>query len=843
MTAANHVTAHADGAPRTDPMDRTRFPIDPWRLVETACRSEDLGHTETLFAVANGYLGLRGNPEEGREAHTHGTFVNGVHETWRIKHAEEAYGFAKVGQTIVNAPDAKLMKLYVDDEPFILATADIESYERSLDMRAGTLTRDVVWRTPAGKRVRVHSERLVSFAERHLALLSLEVQMLSGDAALTVSSQILNRQDGSDEYAVDSKSLGAGFDPRKAATFGHRVLQSQAQETTDRRLAMGWRTTNSRMTLGVGVEHQVTTDAEVRPSQVVTEDQAKQVYAFRLQEGQSFRLDKWVSYHSSTGVPVPELLDRCHRTLDRLASEGVAAAHAAQADWLADFWANADVEVPADPAIQQAVRYALFSLAQATGRADREGIPAKGVTGSGYEGHYFWDTEAYVVPFLTYTMPHLARNALHFRSRLLPKARERAADLALEGALFPWRTINGEEASAYYAAGTAQYHIDADVAYALTKYLDATGDEHLARRDAVDILVGTARMWADLGFWRHGDEPSFHIHSVTGPDEYTAVVNNNLFTNVMARYNLERAASALARLAEEDPQAHSEAVERLDLREDEAQTWERLAAAVHIPYDEALGIHPQDEHFLDREIWDLAATPPEKHPLLLHYHPLVIYRYQVLKQADVVLALFLQGDRFTLEQKRANFEYYDPITTGDSTLSAVVQSIMAAEVGYHRMALDYFLRALYVDLADAHSNTEDGMHIANSGGVWSALVSGFGGMRAVAGQLTFDPRLPEDWDEITFRVQWRGSRLRIRVAQESMELTAETGPASGAEPVTLIVRGEPVSVGPETTTVALDGQGERLDAVLSPGCQVGRARADGTVITASTPEEGAATTT
>lgn len=843
MTAANHVTAHADGAPRTDPMDRTRFPIDPWRLVETACRSEDLGHTETLFAVANGYLGLRGNPEEGREAHAHGTFVNGVHETWRIKHAEDAYGFAKVGQTIVNAPDAKLMKLYVDDEPFILATADIESYERSLDMRAGTLTRRVVWRTPAGKRVRVHSERLVSFAERHLALLSLEVEMLSGDAALTVSSQILNRQDGSDEYAVDSKSLGAGFDPRKAATFGHRVLQPQAQETTDRRLAMGWRTRNSRMTLGVGVEHQVTTDAEVRPSQVVTEDQAKQVYAFRLREGQSFRLDKWVSYHSSTGVPVEELLDRCHRTLDRLASEGVAAAHAAQADWLADFWANADVEVPADPAIQQAVRYALFSLAQATGRADREGIPAKGVTGSGYEGHYFWDTEAYVVPFLTYTMPHLARNALHFRSRMLPKARERASDLALEGALFPWRTINGQEASAYYAAGTAQYHIDADVAYALTKYLDATGDEDLARRDAVDILVGTARMWADLGFWRHGDEPSFHIHSVTGPDEYTAVVNNNLFTNVMARYNLERAVNALARLAEEDPQAHSEAVERLDLREDEAQTWERLAAAMHIPYDEALGIHPQDEHFLDREIWDLAATPPEKHPLLLHYHPLVIYRYQVLKQADVVLALFLQGDRFTLEQKRANFEYYDPITTGDSTLSAVVQSIMAAEVGYHRMALDYFLRSLYVDLADAHSNTEDGMHIANSGGLWSALVSGFGGMRAVAGELTFDPRLPEDWDEITFRVQWQGSRLRVRVAQESMELTAETGPASGAEPVTLIVRGEPVAVGPETTTVALDGQGERLDAVLSPGCQVGRARADGTVITASTPEEGAATTT
>ncbi|WP_374929954.1 glycoside hydrolase family 65 protein [Kytococcus sedentarius] len=819
-------------------MDRTRFPIDPWRLVETSPSPDDQGLTETLFAVANGYLGLRGNPEEGREAHAHGTFVNGFHETWRIKHAEEAYGFAKVGQTIVNAPDAKLMKLYVDDEPFILATADVESYERTLDLRTGILCREVVWRTSAGKRLRVRSERMVSFAERHLALLSLEVEMLSGDAALTVSSQILNRQDGTDEYAVGSEAMGAGFDPRKAASFGHRVLQPQAQESTGERLLMGWRTTNSRMTLGVGAEHHVTTDAEVRTSQLVDDDQAKQVYSFRLAEGQRFRVDKWLTYHSSTGVPVAELLDRCHRTLDRLVPEGVAAAQEAQAAWLADFWANADVEVPGDGAIQQAVRYALFSLAQAAGRADREGIPAKGVTGSGYEGHYFWDTEAYVVPFLTYTMPHLARNALHFRARMLPKARERATDLALDGALFPWRTINGEEASAYYAAGTAQYHIDADVAYALTKYLDATGDEDLARRDGIDILVSTARMWTDLGFWREGPDPSFHIHGVTGPDEYTTVVNNNLFTNVMARHNLERAAQAVEQLAETDPQAHSEAVQRLGLEPDEPETWARIAAAVHIPFDEALGIHPQDDHFLDREVWDLAATPPEKHPLLLHYHPLVIYRYQVLKQADVVLALFLQGDRFTTAQKRADFEYYDPITTGDSTLSAVVQSIMASEVGYHRMALDYFLRSLYVDLADAHSNTVDGMHIANSGGVWSALVSGFGGMRAVGGQMTFDPRLPEGWEELTFRVQWQGSRVRCRLTQTALELTAETGPAAAGEAVALIVRGTPVAVTGETTTVPLDGQGERLDEVLAPGCHVGRARADGSVISASTPETG-----
>ncbi|WP_462417048.1 glycoside hydrolase family 65 protein [Kytococcus sp. Marseille-QA3725] len=837
MTAPNHVTETADGTPRTDPLDRTRFPVDPWRLVETSPSTEDLGLTETLFAVANGYLGLRGNPEEGREAHVHGTFVNGFHETWQIKHAEDAYGFAKVGQTIVTAPDAKLMKLYVDDEPFILATADVQSYERSLDLHTGILTRDLVWRTPAGKRLRVRSERMVSFAERHLALLSIEVEMLSGDAAVTVSSQVLNRQDGTDEYSVGAEAMGSGFDPRKAGGFTHRALQPQCQESTDRRLLMGWRTTNSRMTLGVGAEHHVTSDAEVRSSQVVEPDQAKQVYSFRLREGQTFRLDKWLTYHSSTGVPVAELVDRCHRTLDRVAPDGVEQAHAAQAEWLAEFWDNADVELPGQPEIQQAVRFALFSLAQATGRADREGVPAKGVTGSGYEGHYFWDTEAYVVPFLTYTMPHLARNALQFRTRILPRAVERARDLALTGALFPWRTINGAEASAYYAAGTAQYHIDADVAYAVSKYVDATGDDDFARRDAIDILVGTARMWTDLGFWQLGPRPRFHIHGVTGPDEYTTVVNNNLFTNVMARYNLERAVQALGELEERDPQAHAEVVERLDLLPEEPKTWAAVAEAIHIPYDEALGIHPQDDHFLDREVWDLSATPPEQHPLLLHYHPLVIYRYQVLKQADVVLALFMQGDRFTPEQKRKDFEYYDPITTGDSTLSAVVQSIMAAEVGYHRMALDYFLRALYVDLADAHSNTVDGMHIANSGGVWGALVSGFGGMRPVGGEMTFDPRLPQEWDELVFRVRWHGTRLRVRLTQEAVEFTAETGPATEGGTCTVHVRGQAVEIGAQTVTVTLDGQGPRIDTVLRPGGHDGLERADGTVITASIPDE------
>ena len=309
--------------------------------------------------------------------------------------------------------------------------------------------------------------------------------------------------------------------------------------------------------------------------------------------------------------------------------------------------------------------------------------------------------------------------------------------------MFPWRTINGEEASAAYAVGTAQYHINADISYSLSQYVQATGDEEFMAREGIDILVQTARMWADLGFWRsNGREDSFRIHGVTGPDEYTTVVNDNLFTNVMARFNLRRAAQAVQDLEATWPYQHARMVARLGLGADEVAEWVRAAEAMYIPYDANLGIHPQDSAFHEREVWDLPKTPADKKPLMLHFHPLVIYRFQVLKLAGVMLALVLQGDQFTAAEKRADFEYYEPIVSGDSSVSGMVQSIIAAEVGYHDLALRYFHHGLFGDLADLRHNTSEGVHVASAGAVWNALVYGFAGMRDHGGAITFDPRLP-----------------------------------------------------------------------------------------------------
>ncbi len=815
-----------------DQLDRSRFPVDPWALVEARYADTDLGTTETLFAVGNGYLGMRGNVEEGRDSHAHGTFINGFHETWPIQHAEEAYGFARIGQTIVNVPDAKVIRLYVDDEPLLLPVADLAEYERRLDFRTGEYSREILWRTPAGKRVRVRSTRMVSLTERHLAVMTFEVTLLDASAPIAISSQILNRQDGEDEYHVAAKSMGEGVDPRKAERMSRRVLEPMINRGNSEtgRVELGYRAVDSAMTLGVAADHIFATENVYEWSVQTDDDLAKVVYRIDAEPGVPITLTKYVAYHTSRGVPSRELLDRCARTLGRALKAGLDRLRSDQTEWLQTFWACSDATLEGDNAVQQALRWNLFQMAQASARAEGAGIPAKGVTGSGYGGHYFWDTEIYVLPFLTYTRPDAARAALRFRHQLLDAARRRAGELSQSGALFPWRTINGEEASAYYAAGTAQYHINADIAYALAQYVAATGDRDFLMRAGVDILIETARMWADLGFWQDSE---FHIHGVTGPDEYTTVVNDNLFTNVMARFNLAQAARAVRELAQIDGPEYDALVARLKLGDEEILEWERAAEAMAIPFDDFLGVHPQDLHFLEREVWDLANTPLTKRPLLLHYHPLVIYRFQVLKQADVVLALFLQGELFTDEQKRADFEYYDPITTGDSTLSAVVQSIMAAEVGYSDLARRYFVNALFVDLADRHQNTDEGVHVASVGGVWSALVYGFGGFRDYGGRFTFDPRLPEDWTAVTFRLTIEGTQVRITVRQTEMEFAVENS-ANGGEKVDFEVRGVPVQVTAESpVTVPLADQGPRLPGVPLP--VAGQQRADGSVIGAIVP--------
>ena len=538
---------------------------------------------------------------------------------------------------------------------------------------------------------------------------------------------------------------------------------------------LGHITQSSRMTLACGVDHLIETGCPYTTTSECHEDGGQVVVSVEAEPEEPIRLAKFVAYHTSRRVPVEELCARAERTLDRAVAQGFDEILTGQRRYLDDFWHRSDVLIEADPdfseaetaAIQQVMRWNLFQLCQATARAEGTGVPAKGLTSQAYEGHYFWDTEIYVMPFLIYTAPRIAKNLLTYRHSMLDKARQRAREVNQQGALFPWRTINGEEASAYYAAGTAQYHLNADIVYALRKYVEATGDTAFLYDQGAEILVETARLWLDLGFYSLRKDGKFCIHGVTGPDEYNTVVNNNAFTNLMARENLWCAAATIEALQREAPEQYNLLVHKTALEPSEVEAWKKAADAMYVPYDEATGIIPQDDNFMDDKPWDFDNTPPDKYPLLLFYHPLVIYRHRVIKQADVVLTLFLLGDEFSLQTKQRNFEYYEPLTTGDSSLSACVEGIVAYEIGDTEKALAYTRDALLMDLGDVAGNVHDGCHIAAIGGSWMITVYGIAGMREYDGHLSFNPRLPQQLKRLWFPLTFRNQRLEVDITQES----------------------------------------------------------------------------
>ncbi len=754
------------------------YPPDEWNLIEKQYSPHFLEMTETIFAIGNGFLGMRGCFEEGTPVVNNGTYVNGFYESWPIVYGEEAYGFAKTGQTMVNATDSKIIKLYVDDEPFYLPRANLLAFDRRLNMKAGTLDREVVWETAAGKQVSIKSRRLVSFQHRHLAAISYQVTLLNGEAPVVLSSEMAANQSARQETDAD---------PRKARGFAGRVLHPRVSYAKGRRVVLCHATNSSKMTLACATDHDLQTECPHTYERKCSEDSGHVVFTIDAQPGRSIQLIKYISYHTSATAPPDELCDRVERTLERAVTQGFSTLESGQQKYMDDFWRRSDVQVSGiNPErakrttveIQQALRFNLFHILQASARAETTGVAAKGLTGHAYEGHYFWDTEIYLMPFLIYTSPRTAKNLLMFRYNMLDLARERAKMMSKKGAMFPWRTINGEEASAYYAAGTAQYHINADIMYALQKYVNATGDEDFLHEYGAEMLVETARLWFDLGFFSERKRGKFCINGVTGPDEYNTVVNNNTFTNLMARENLRYAAQTVETIRAQKPDIFRALAHKTGLDLSEIKDWTRAAENMFIPYDQETGIYPQDDSFLDKEAWDFKNTPADKYPLLLFYHPLTIYRHQVIKQADITLAMFLVGHEFSAEAKKRNFQFYDPLTTGDSSLSSCIQSIVALEIGQLDLAVQYARVALLMDLADVGGNVKDGCHIASMGGTWMVMAYGFAGMRDYDGTISFRPGRRRDQSEtatVRFPITIRGQILDVDIGPENAKYSLREG--------------------------------------------------------------------
>lgn len=752
------------------------YPGNEWKIIEKQFYPDFLGQMETIFALSNGYFGMRGTFEEGRPFYNHGNLINGFYESWPIVYGEKAYGFAKTGQTIVNLHDLKIIRLFVDDEPFFLPTANLKHFTRTLDMKEGTLSRDILWEMPSGKLVSIKSTRLVSFEHRHLAAIQYEVTVLNSQAPVVILSEITPHR----------TIRGTDGDPRDTRFFREKVLNPQVKIAEDLQIILGFRTQNSQMTLGCGFDHTFATDNPISWKNEASDDDGRITFSVQAQPDIPVCITKWMSFHTSRGTSPEDLCRRAGRTLARAKENGFEAILDSQRQFLKKYWRICDVRMAvierrkgrgrSTEEWQQAIRWNLFQLCQASSRAEGSGIPAKGLTGSGYEGHYFWDIEIYVLPFLIYTNPRIAKNLLKFRHSMLDQARQRARDVNQKGALFPWRTINGDEASAYYAAGTAQYHINADIMFGLKKYVEVTGDTHFLHHEGVEMLVETARLWRDLGFFSQRKNGKFCIHGVTGPDEYNAVVDNNAYTNLMARENLWFAADTVDDLCLGDTEIYRSLIDKTGLEYSEVEEWRRAADNMYIPYDKTLEIHPQDDSFLDKKEWDIEGTPQENFPLLLHYHPLVIYRHRVIKQADLVLALFLLGDKFSTEEKERNFVYYDRLTTGDSSLSVGIQSIMASEINDHKKAAEYGRFAVLMDLADIGGNIGHGCHVASIGAAWMVLVYGSAGMRDYNGNISFNPRLPSRCTLFRFTLTIRGSMIEVELVPEGAIYRLLQGP-------------------------------------------------------------------
>jgi alpha,alpha-trehalose phosphorylase len=722
------------------------FTEEPWSLRETGLDLDQLAQTESVFALSNGHLGWRGNLDEGEPHGLPGSYLNGVYEVRPLPASEIAYGRPESGQTVINVTNGKLIRLYVDDEPFDVRYGQLRSHERLLDFRAGTLTRHAEWVSPAGGAVRISSTRLVSFGHRAIAAVSYEVEPVSGRLQITVQSELL---------ANEQLPTAAG-DPRAGFTPDHPLV-GEYDNARGNAVVLVHKTRVSGLRVATAMDHLIEAPAGMRTESLAFEDGGHVTASVPLEPGQRLRLIKFVAHGWSSERSLNAVRDQVWAALTGARQTGWDGLVAAQRAYLDDFWSRADVEVHGDVEIQQAVRFGLFHVLQAGARGEQRPIPAKGLTGPGYDGHAFWDTETFVLPALTLTAPDAAASALRWRHKTLPLARQRAAQLGFRGAAFPWRTITGQECSGYWPAGTAAFHVNADIASAVVLYVDASGDEQFAQAEGIELLVETARLWRSLG--HHDGEGRFHIDGVTGPDEYSAIADDNVYTNLMARHNLLAAATA----AEKYPDRARE----LGIDSEESAAWRDAAQAMFVPYDEALGVHPQAATFTRHQVWDFAGTPADHYPLMLHYPYLDLYRKQVVKQADLVLAMQLRPEAFTAEQKARNFDYYEALTVRDSSLSACTQAVMAAEVGQLSLAFDYLGEAALIDLDDLQHNSRDGVHIASLAGTWVALVAGFGGMRHIDGIVSFAPRLPEGITRLAFTVMIGGHLLRVEVTHRS----------------------------------------------------------------------------
>lgn len=712
---------------------------------------------ESVLALSNGYLGLRSSFEEEITdvESMQGTYVAGVFDATVNQTMLRLKGRPSHPRQMVNLPDFQGIAITFDGEPLDLAVCTLHAYERTLDLQRGLLTRNFTCTTPHGRRVQLSFTRFLSRARKHLAVF---------DVAITPLDQ---------EVLVELASMVNGDVQNVTA----RHLTEIAPVWDEYYHGLTCQTSQTGISIAVLAHEQLSMPAAFISNPSDASPVSRRISCARCGQGETLRFEKVVAVTTSRDADVTGgVLAACEAFLAEGVQLGVAALRAEhEAAWAA-CWRIMDmaIEEHSDAStLTQGLRYSLFQMAQNAPDHDATvNIGAKGLSGEYYAGTYFWDTEVFMLPLFAFTQPQVARNLVQFRVHTLPGARRKAAELGLAGAAYPFMAdANGDESTTLWQFGLMGIHVTADVAWGVWFYYCVTGDLDFLAGGGVDVLVETSRCWLSRIFYRQ-DLDRYVINRVLGPDEYHQGVDNNYYTNIMARENLRAAVGALALLHRQQPEAYQAAAARLAITDEEIARFSTIADGIYLPYDALQQVNLQDDRFHLLEPYDLQANPPGG-PINLVWSYDRCLRTQLLRQADLVVAHILLGDQFTPAQMQRDFAYYEPKTTHDSSLSFCSYSIIAARLKRLDLAYAYFLKTARLDLDDAQGNTWMGLHMANLAGAWQCVVLGFGGVRWHGEQLSLDPVLPAQWKRYTFSVIWRQARIQVTVQPGAVELATD----------------------------------------------------------------------
>ncbi|MDD2396377.1 MAG: beta-phosphoglucomutase [Tissierellia bacterium] len=726
---------------------------------EEGLNIEKLPLLETLMSLGNGYIGVRGYLEEfDYPGSVRGSYINGIYEQVPMVHAEWAWGFPLQSDRMPNLVDLTKILIILDGEEVDIE-GKIEEFKRELDFENGLSLRSYKYITKSGKEAKIYFEQLISFTHKELRSWTLNIEY---NGEIEVKNNI--------HYNI--LNFSSKDDPRVASTQIPLVKVERANyQDSEGELLL--KTIRS----GLQVKIELQDSGEFKSTSTANDDGLNISFIF---EGQ-LRIDRMIKYEDS---------------LRKVKSEYISKGklYKAQSEYLENYNKNCSIDFLDNKELDNAMDFMKFHMLQSTTQDIFGNIAAKGLSGEGYEGHYFWDTEIFLFPVWLLWDEERAKNLLLYRYNQLNAARRRALEMGHgKGACFPWRTISGIESSGYFPAGSAQYHINFDIAYTFIQWWLTNKDIDFLAEYSMELLLETARTALEIGSFQ---SDGFHIHCVTGPDEYTAMVSDNYYTNKMAQYNLRWAINLWNILKAERPDSWAKLKKALNITDNEINNMERAANEMFFIYDEVKGIIAQDSTFLTKEAW-----PEENNlrPLLLHYHPLTIYRYQILKQADTALALHLLSDEDEELMKRT-FYYYENINSHDSSLSPSISVLMACRFKDGEMAYKYFMDSVYMDLKDLNHNTSDGLHMANIGGTLISVLSGFGGVRIKEDGLHIDPYVPKQLGRIRFKLTWRKTVLEIFISEEEVDIKKVWGPATE-----VILQGKRVTVGQKAVLFDLDG--------------------------------------